>query len=167
MCLPHPSGPSGYPQTQIELHLTDPDCPSMAETIFVLWSPCAVSLTSQVFPPSPRPVDSISQAGCSSDTGQSTPYHMNAVWLVEEEMESSETVRDVLLSSRKLFVRATYLSKGEWFLIWATSKGIHPMSTWIQNTLDYLLQLKTSDVALSCLKVHVAVISAFYPPMWG
>lgn len=42
-----------------------------------------------------------------------------------------------------------------------------PLRAPIQSILDYLLHLKQQSLALSSIKVHLAAISAFHPPVQG
>nr|XP_025033567.1 uncharacterized protein LOC112543511 [Pelodiscus sinensis] len=88
-------------------------------------------------------------------------------WLKGDENLCSEEVKTVLLHSRKQSTRNTYLAKWRRFSDWCIQNNIHPLSSPLQNVLDYILDLRESGLTLSSLRVHLAAISAFHQPVGG
>lgn len=71
------------------------------------------------------------------------------------------------MGSRKPSTKASYLAKRKRFSDWALNHGLPPLRASIQSILDYLLYLKQKGLAISSIKVHLAAISAFHPPIQG
>uniref|UniRef100_A0A8C0GQZ1 Transcription initiation factor TFIID subunit 1 n=1 Tax=Chelonoidis abingdonii TaxID=106734 RepID=A0A8C0GQZ1_CHEAB len=76
-------------------------------------------------------------------------------------------VPDVLLNSKKPSTKIAYLAKWEKFSVWSLACGTHLVETSIQDILEYLLHLQESGLAVCSLKVHLAAISVFHPPIQG
>lgn len=74
---------------------------------------------------------------------------MDSAWLDEEKGQSLKAVKVVLLKSRRLSTRITFLSKWKRFSIWSIFKGIHLMLARVQDILDYLLHLKSLGLAVN------------------
>ncbi|XP_043395022.1 uncharacterized protein LOC122464389 [Chelonia mydas] len=51
--------------------------------------------------------------------------------------------------------------------MWAADQGVSPVAAPIQLILDYLLHLRAQGLVPSSVKVHLAAISAFHPPVQG
>ncbi|XP_024071350.2 uncharacterized protein LOC112117576 [Terrapene carolina triunguis] len=82
-----------------------------------------------------------------SQSGRAPPDSMAAPWLNEEESRYSEQVRRVLLESRKPSTRRTYVAKCSRFAKWSSERGVSPSAAPLQFVLDYLLSLRTQDLA--------------------
>lgn len=79
----------------------------------------------------------------------------------------SEQVQQVLLGSRKPSIRTTYLAKWKRFACWASEHDVSPSRSSFKSILNYLLHLKQQGLAFSSIKVYLAAISAFQPPVNG
>ncbi|XP_043366177.1 uncharacterized protein LOC122459219 [Dermochelys coriacea] len=90
---------------------------------------------------------------------------MDAAWLNPEEQACSEQVQQIFLGSRQPYTKATYLGKWKCFSIWASQCTLSPSQSSLQSILVCLLHLKQQGLALISIKVHLAAISAFHPPV--
>lgn len=130
---------------------TDTHCATLAKTMLVLRQP------QTLFPSFLSPHHGRTSSTCG----------LESAWLDEEEGWYSEAVQWVQLNHRKLTTISPYSSKWKHILVWFQSQGIWPMLVCIQNILDYQLHLKSANLSLSLLGVHLAAISAFHPPIQG
>lgn len=79
----------------------------------------------------------------------------------------SAEVQHVLLHSRKDSTRRSYSSKWERFSDFLSSRKIPPTSSSLSDVCEFLLSLKSSGLSHSSLRVYLAAISAYHPPIDG
>ncbi|KAM7170158.1 uncharacterized protein RBU57_004972 [Macrochelys suwanniensis] len=113
------------------------------------------------------PAFSESQMVAACEPRLSPPHSMDAAWLSPEQQACSTQVQHVLLESRKLSTRATYLAQWKRFFCWASEWNLSPISASLQSILDYFLHLKRKGLVFSLSKVHLAAILAFHPHVQG
>lgn len=77
--------------------------------------------------------------------------------------ECSALVRQILTQSGK----TCYLTKWQRFLEWSRCHYPSLDTVTIPVVLDYLLAFKTSGLAISSIRVHLAALTAFLPPVEG
>lgn len=88
-------------------------------------------------------------------------------WFSRIEISCSMEVQQVLLSSRKISVCTTYWQKWMRFIHWCSCHYLQPELIPLSLILDYLLDLKTSGLFISSVKVPMATISVFHTPVEG
>nr|XP_006129454.1 uncharacterized protein LOC102454646 [Pelodiscus sinensis] len=93
-----------------------------------------------------------------------SPDSVDPSWLQASQFCSQE-VRHVLINRRRHTTRKTYLQKWHRFQSWYAARNLDSLSVPVQQVLDYIMHLKTVGLAISFLRVHLAAISAFRPPI--
>lgn len=88
-------------------------------------------------------------------------------WASSLEWARFSAVWDILSNSTKDSTRKSYLAKWKCFFSWTQLGDVLPKAMDIPLILDYILSLKTWGLSLSCLQVHLAMISTFHPPTEG
>lgn len=59
------------------------------------------------------------------------------------------------------------MAKWKYFSIWSSSRDCAPLQVSALMILDCLLSWKQLGLSINSIKVHLAAISAFYPPLQG
>lgn len=113
-------------------------------------------------PPRPEQAAPVPSPDRSSGTDGMVPS-----WFQQTEMICSQEVKHILLHSRKLSRRSTYLHKWTRFSAWCASASLDPYSAPIHRILDYLMHLKSSSLSCASIRVHIAAITAFTPHCGG
>lgn len=74
---------------------------------------------------------------------------------------------ETLLNNRRSTTHNTYLQKWKRFLLWCQPKQLTAVTVPLPLILDYVLELKESDLSISSIKVHLVAITAFHPTCEG
>ncbi|XP_054826594.1 uncharacterized protein LOC129323855 [Eublepharis macularius] len=159
LCLPSVpasgTGPQQDPEGQSVRHPGDP----------VLAEATMVSLPSEStdsIDPSPGGSRSPDLRGGSSPRHQETQTHS----VVDQAGAAfSEAVTNVLLNARRLSTRQSYALKWDKFSVWCSRRGLDPFESTLSEILDFLWEVKQEGLANSSVKVYLAAISAFHPPV--
>lgn len=114
---------------------------------------------------------SSSVSGCRSRASlqsiSSMLQGMATGWFSAIEDSCSMEVQQVLLNSRKTSTHTTNLKKRKRFIYWYNRHYLRPELVPLSVILDYLPGLKTCELSISSVKVHLAAISAFHPLIEG